>query len=155
VAQSLRPLAGGFAAHLFAIGLLNASLLAAAVLPLTTAYAVCGAFGWERSVSRPIREAPAFFGLFGGLILIGAAAVLLPGVPLLILLLIPNVVGAVLLPIILILMLKVLNDSRIMGRWTNSRRWNVAAWTVTGALIVLTVVYAFIAVLQATGVVSG
>lgn len=155
VAQSLRPLAGDFAAHLFAIGLLNASLLAAAVLPLTTAYAVCGAFGWERSVNRGVREAPVFFGLFGGLILIGAVAVLLPGVPLLILLLIPNVVGAVLLPVILILMLKVLNDSRIMGRWTNSRRWNVAAGTVTGALIVLTVVYALIAVLQATGVVSG
>lgn len=155
VAQSLRPLAGDFAAHLFAVGLLNASLLAAAVLPLTTAYAVCGAFGWERSVNRPMREAPVFFGLFGGLLIVGAVAVLVPGVPLLILLLIPNVVGAVLLPVILVLMLKVLNDRRIMGRWTNSTGWNVAAWTVTGALVVLTVVYAFIAVLQATGVVSG
>ena len=140
---------------LFALGLLNASLLAAAVLPLTTAYAVCGAFGWERSVNQPLREAPVFFGLFGGLLVVGATAVLVPGMPLLILLLIPNVVGAVLLPVILVLMLKVLNDSRIMGRWTNSTGWNVAAWTVTGALIVLTVVYAFIAVLQATGVVSG
>jgi len=78
-----------------------------------------------------------------------------PGLPLLILLLIPNVVGAVLLPVILVLMLKILNDSRIMGRWTNSTGWNVAAWTVTGALIVLTVVYAIIAILQATGVISG
>ena len=69
-----------------------------------------------------MREAPVFFGLFGGLLVVGAAAVLVPGVPLLILLLIPNVVGAVLLPVILILMLKVLNDSRIMGRWTNSHR---------------------------------
>jgi NRAMP (natural resistance-associated macrophage protein)-like metal ion transporter len=155
VAQSLRPLAGDFSANLFAIGLLNASLLAAAVLPLTTAYAVCGAFGWERSVSLPIREAPVFYGLFGGLLIVGAAAVLVPGMPLLLLLLIPNVVGAVLLPVILILMLKVLNDSKIMGRWTNSAGWNAAALTVTGALIVLTVVYAFVAVLQATGVVGG
>ena len=155
VAQSLRPLAGDFAANLFAIGLLNASLLAAAVLPLTTAYAGCGAFGWERSVNMSLREAPVFFGLFGGLLVVGAAAVLVPGLPLLILLLIPNVVGAVLLPVILVLMLKILNDSRIMGRWTNSTGWNVAAWTVTGALIVLTVVYAVIAVLQASGVVSG
>jgi NRAMP (natural resistance-associated macrophage protein)-like metal ion transporter len=155
VAQSLRPLAGSFAANLFGIGLLNASLLAAAVLPLTTAYAVCGAFGWERSINQPLREAPVFFGLFGGLLVIGAAAVLVPGLPLLILLLIPNVVGAVLLPVILILMLKVLNDSRIMGRWTNSPGWNVAAVTVTAALIVLTVVYGVIAMLQAAGVVSG
>ncbi len=155
VAQSLRPLAGSFAANLFGIGLLNASLLAAAVLPLTTAYAVCGAFGWERSVNQPIREAPIFFGLFGGLLVVGAAAVLIPGMPILVLLLIPNVVGAVLLPIILILMLKVLNDSRIMGRWTNSTGWNAAAWTVTGALIVLTAAYGIIAILQAAGVVHG
>jgi Mn2+/Fe2+ NRAMP family transporter len=155
IAQSLRPLAGDFAATLFAIGLLNASLLAAAVLPLTTAYAICGAFGWERSVNLPLRDAPVFFGLFGGLLVVGASAVLIPGVPLLILLLIPNVVGALLLPVILILMLKILNDSRIMGRWTNSTGWNVAAWTVTGALIVLTVLYASIALLQAAGVVSG
>jgi NRAMP (natural resistance-associated macrophage protein)-like metal ion transporter len=155
VAQSLRPLAGDFASRLFALGLLNASLLAAAVLPLTTAYAICGAFGWERSVSVPLREAPVFFGLFGGLLIVGAGAVLLPGVPILILLLIPNVLGAILLPVILILMLKVLNDKRIMGRWANSTGWNVAAWTVTGALIVLTVVYGVIAVLQAVGVVGG
>ena len=79
VARSLRPLAGDFAERLFAIGLLNASLMAAAVLPLSTAYAVCEAFGWERSVDRPAREAPAFFGLFAGLILIGLTAVLIPG----------------------------------------------------------------------------
>jgi Mn2+/Fe2+ NRAMP family transporter len=155
VAQSLRPLAGDFAARLFALGLLNASLLAAGVLPLTTAYAVCGAFGWERSVNLSLREAPVFFGLFGGLLVVGAVTVLVPGVPLLILLLIPNVVGAVLLPVVLVLMLKVLNDRLIMGRWTNSTGWNVAASAVIGVLVVLTVTYATIAVLQAMGVVSG
>ncbi len=155
VAQSLRPLAGDFAANLFAIGLIDVSLLAIAVLPLTTAYAVCGALGWERSINLPLSKAPAFFGIFGGLIAIGAAAVLVPGVPLLLLLLIPNVVGAILLPVILILMLIVLNDRRVMGRWTNSGGWNAAGWGVTGGLIVLTVVYALIAVLQATGVIGG
>jgi NRAMP (natural resistance-associated macrophage protein)-like metal ion transporter len=155
VAQSLRPLAGGFAANLFAIGLLDVSLLAIAVLPLTTAYALCGAFGWERSINLPLRKAPAFFGIFGGLIALGAVAVLVPGVPLLLLLLIPNVVGAILLPIILILMLIVLNDRLIMGHWKNTGGWNVAGWAVTGGLIALTVVYAVIAVLQAVGVVSG
>jgi Mn2+/Fe2+ NRAMP family transporter len=82
-------------------------------------------------------------------------AVLVPGVPLLLLLLIPNVVGAILLPIILILMLIVLNDRLIMGHWKNTGGWNVAGWAVTGGLIALTVVYAVIAVLQAVGVVSG
>ena len=151
----MRPLAGDFSANLFAIGLLNVSILAVAVLPLTTAYAMCGALGWERSINLPLREAPAFFGIFGGLILVGVAAVLVPGVPLLLLLLIPNVVSAIVMPAILILQLIVLNDRKIMGRWANSAGWNAAGWSVTGGLILLTVVYAFIAVLQATGVLTG
>ena len=153
VAESLRPLAGNFAARLFAIGLLNASLMAAAILPLSTAYAICEAFGWERSVSRPLREAPVFFGLFGGLLAIGALAVLIPGVPLLVLLFLPNVVGAILLPVILILTLKIVNDPHIMGRWVNSRTQNILAWSTTIVLLVLTAVYATTAILQFAGVI--
>ena len=151
VAQTLRPLAGDFAAELFAIGLLNASLMAAVVLPLSTAYAVCEAFGWERSVNRPLREAPAFFGLFAGLIAIGAAAVLIPGVPLLTLLFLPNVVGGILLPVILVLMLFLINDRRIMGSWVNTPFQNTIAWLTTGALSVLTLIYLAIAILEAVG----
>ena len=154
VGQALHPLAGDFAANLFAIGLLNASLLAATVLPLSTAYAVCGAFGWERSVNRRLREAPAFFGLFAALIVVGAAVVLIPGLPLLTLLFLPNVVGGILLPVILVLMLKLVNDRRIMGSWINSRRQNAIAWTTTIVLIALAVVYAAIALLQLAGVVN-
>jgi len=154
VGQALHPLAGDFAANLFAIGLLNASLLAATVLPLSTAYAVCGAFGWERSVNRRLREAPAFFGLFAALIVGGAAVVLIPGLPLLTLLFLPNVVGGILLPVILVLMLKLVNDRRIMGSWINSRRQNAIAWTTTIVLIALAVVYAAIALLQLAGVVN-
>jgi NRAMP (natural resistance-associated macrophage protein)-like metal ion transporter len=148
VARSLRPLAGDFAERLFAIGLLNASLMAAAVLPLSTAYAVCEAFGWERSVDRPAREAPAFFGLFGGLIIIGLATVLIPGVPLLVLLFLPNVVGGILLPAVLILMLKLVNDRRIVGQWVNSRRQNAVALGATVAVSALTVAYLAIAILS-------
>lgn len=155
VAQTLRPLAGDFAARLFAIGLLNACLMAAAVLPLSTAYAVCEAFGWERSVNRPFREAPAFFGLFAALIAIGAAAVLIPGVPLLTLLFLPNVVAGILLPLILFLMLKLVNDRRIMGSWVNSPVQNVIARLATGLLIALTGIYLVIAVLEGVGVVTG
>jgi Mn2+/Fe2+ NRAMP family transporter len=155
VAQTLRPLAGDFAARLFAIGLLNACLMAAAVLPLSTAYAVCEAFGWERSVNRPFREAPAFFGLFAALIAIGAAAVLIPGVPLLTLMFLPNVVAGILLPLILFLMLKLVNDRRIMGSWVNSPVQNVIARLATGLLIALTGIYLVIAVLEGVGVVTG
>ena len=154
VGQALHPLAGDFAANLFAIGLLNASLLAATVLPLSTAYAVCGAFGWERSVNRRLREAPAFFGLFAALVVGGAAVVLIPGLPLLTLLFLPNVVGGILLPVILVLMLKLVNDRRIMGSWINSRRQNAIAWTTTIVLVALAVVYAAIALLQLAGVVN-
>ncbi|MCJ7831061.1 MAG: Nramp family divalent metal transporter [Dehalococcoidia bacterium] len=154
VGHALHPLAGDFAANLFAIGLLNASLLAATVLPLSTAYAVCGAFGWERSVNRRLREAPAFFGLFAALVVGGAAVVLIPGLPLLTLLFLPNVVGGILLPVILVLMLKLVNDRRIMGSWINSRRQNAIAWTTTVVLVALAVVYAVIALLQVAGIVN-
>ncbi|HEY5476459.1 MAG TPA: divalent metal cation transporter [Tepidiformaceae bacterium] len=154
VSQSLRPLAGGFTTELFAIGLLNAAVMAMAVLPLSTAYAICESFGWERSVSRGVRQAPVFFGLFAGLLLIGALAVLVPGVPLVFLLILPNVVGAILLPIIIVLALKLVNDRRLMGKWVNSRAKNVVAWTTTGALVLLSAIYLGVAVLQALGVVS-
>lgn len=154
VAEALRPLAGDFAAELFAIGLLNASLMAMAVLPLGTAYAICEAFGWERSVNRGPREAPVFFGLFAGILALGAVAVLVPGVPLLVLLFLPNVVGGILLPVILVLMLLLVNDRRLMGRWVNSRKQNVVAWATTWALIVLTAVYAVVAALQLFGLIE-
>mgnify|MGYP005839705879 CR=1 FL=1 len=154
VARSLEPLAGDFAARLFAIGLLNASLLAAIVLPLSTAYAVCGAFGWERSINKGVREAPAFFGLFIGLVVLGALAMLIPGVPLLIIIFVPNVVGAIVLPLVLFVMLKIINDKRIMGRWTNNRWQNLVARATTALLVALSAVYGVIAVLEVTGVVE-
>lgn len=141
VAQALHPLAGDLAAELFAIGLLNAALMAMAVLPLTTAYAICEAFGWERSVNRGVREAPAFFGIVGGLLAFGAAAVLVPGLPLLVLIMIPNVAGGILLPVILVLALKLVNDRRVMGEHANSTRQNVIAVTTTAGIMVLTAVY--------------
>ncbi len=154
VAQSLRPLAGNFAAELFAIGLLNAALMAMAVLPLTTAYAICEAFGWERSVNKGPREAPVFFGLFGGLLAFGAAAVLVPGVPLLLLLLLPNVVGGMLLPIILVLALKLVNDRRLMGHWANSRRQNLFGGAAAALMIALTVLYITVVALTGLGVIG-
>ncbi|MGI8549317.1 MAG: NRAMP family divalent metal transporter, partial [Dehalococcoidia bacterium] len=145
-AAALKPLAGRFASGLFALGLLNASLMAAAVLPLSTAYGVCEAFGWERGVNRGFHDAPIFLGLYSGLIAAGALIVLWPGAPLLQLLFLPNVVGGILLPVILILMLRLVNSKRLMGDHTNGPLLNLIAGGTTVALIALTAIYLVVTV---------
>lgn len=138
IAMSLEPLAGRFAEQLFAIGLLNASLMAAAVLPLSTTYAITEAFGWERGVGKRFRDAPAFIVIYTAMILIGAVYVLLPGAALGLLANIPNIVNGVLLPPLLVVMLIVINDRRIMGRYTNGPLANGASWLSFAFLSVLT-----------------
>lgn len=137
-ALALAPVAGRYAEYLFAGGLLGASLLAAGVLPLSTAYAICEAFGWETGISRGWDEAPAFLGLFTALILLGAATVLLPNLPLFGVLLISQDINGILLPVILVFMLILVNDRRIMGHHVNGRLGNLFAWTTTVLLIALT-----------------
>lgn len=140
-AQALEPLAGRFAGALFGIGLLNASFMAASVLPLSTSYAMCEAFGFERGVDRTFREAPVFLGLYTALIVGGAAVVLIPHMPLIKILFLPNVVGGILLPLVLIIMLKLANSREIMGDLANGPFGNAIGWAVSLAVIVLTVVY--------------
>ncbi len=126
-AWALAPLAGQAAKHLFGIGLLGASLLAATVLPLATTYAVCEAFGWERGIDRDPREARAFYRLYSGLIIISAAIVLIPSLPLFPLMWLSQVINAVLLPAILAFMLLLANNTYLMKSWRNSRTTNVLA----------------------------
>jgi Mn2+/Fe2+ NRAMP family transporter len=139
-ALALAPVAGSFAKALFAFGLFGASVLAATVMPLTTSYAVCEAFGWESGISRKFSEAPVFMGLYTALIVIGALVVLVPGLPLIAVILISQNLNGILLPIILVFMLRLVNNPRIMGRYTNPTWLNVIAWTLTGLIIALTVV---------------
>jgi len=139
-ALALEPLAGDAAGILFAIGLFGASVLAATVMPLTTSYAVCESFGWESGVSRRFREAPAFMGLYTALIVIGALVVLIPGLPLIGLILASQLLNGILLPVILVFMLRLANNPRIMGRYTNPTWLNVVAWTMTGLIVLLTVI---------------
>ena len=148
-ALALRPLAGRFASLLFAVGLLNACLLAAAVLPLSTAYAASEAFGWERGVNHSIREAPVFLGLYTGLILLSALIVLIPHAPLFFLLWLPNVVGGTLLPVILVLMIKLVNIPSLMGRYTNGPVQNLVAGGTAGILILLTAIYLVVTITSA------
>ena len=130
VSKALAPLAGQYASLLFAFGFLNASLFAASILPLSTAYYVCESLGFEAGVSRGFREAPVFHGLYLGLIVLAVVIIMIPSVPLLSILYLSQVVNGMLLPFVLIMMLLIINDRRIMGKYVNSKLFNLIA-TVT------------------------
>lgn len=140
-ALALAPLAGRWAEQLFGIGLLGASLLAAAILPLATTYAVCEAFGWERGIDRASHEAPVFYGIYTALIILSAAVVLIPGLPLFPLMWLSQVVNAVLLPMVMVFMLLLANDKTIMQNWRNSSWINALsiflALLITAATVIL------------------
>jgi Mn2+/Fe2+ NRAMP family transporter len=137
-AQALEPLAGRYASWLFAFGLFNASFFAAAILPLSTAYYVCEAFGWESGVDRKYGEARQFYWLYTSILVVGALVVLAPGLPLVRIMLVTQIVNGVLLPFVLIFMLLLINKERLMGTWRNGRFFNAVAWTTTAVMIVLT-----------------
>ena len=139
-ARALGPLAGDFAEELFAIGLLNASVFSAAILPLSTAYVLCEAFGWESGVSRTWKEAPIFFGTYTAFIVLGAAIILLPVKSLLDAMLASQTLNGVLLPVILIAMLVLINDKRLMGKYVNGRMMNILSWATVAVLILLTTI---------------
>jgi len=137
-ALALKPLAGNYCSYLFAFGLLNASVFAASVLPLTTAYCVCEGLGWERGVNNTFREAPQFYMLYAGTIALSAAAVLTPRAPLLVIMYLSQVANGILLPFVLIFMLLLANRSDLMGEYRNSRAFNIIAWVTTVVMIGLT-----------------
>jgi Mn2+/Fe2+ NRAMP family transporter len=136
-ALALAPLAGKYASTLFAFGLLNASLFAASILPLSTAYVVCEGMGWEQGVDKKFSEAPQFYGLYSLLIFLGAGVVLWPGLPLIPIMFISQVVNGVVLPVILIFMLILINNKGIMGAHTNGTAFNLLSWLTVGILVVL------------------
>ena len=138
-AQALEPLAGKYASWLFAFGLFNASFFAAAILPLSTSYYVCEAFGWESGVDRKYGEARQFYWLYTSILVIGAAVVLWPHLPLVPIMLVSQIVNGMLLPFILIFMLVLINKKKLMGEWRNGPWFNAVAWTLTVVMILLTV----------------
>jgi Mn2+/Fe2+ NRAMP family transporter len=137
-ALALAPLAGRYATALFALGLINASLFSASVLPLATSHYVCEALGFEAGVDRTMRQAPIFYGLYIALIVGACIIVLLPNAPLLQILFLSQVANGILLPFILVFMLLLVNQKRLMGAYTNSVPFNVIAWVTTVAMIILT-----------------
>ncbi len=138
-AIALEPVGGKYASLLFAFGLLGASMLAAFILPLSTAYAVCEALGFEHAISDSYKDAPVFFGLYTMLVVIGAGIVLLPSISLYNIMLTSQVINGMLLPPILIFMMLIASDRNLMGRYANSGLYNIVAWIFTAILILLTV----------------
>ena len=134
-ALALAPLAGKYCSLLFAFGLLNASLFAASILPLSTAYTICEAFGWESSVDRKFTEAPQFYGMYFLMIFLGAGIILLPDIPLIAIMFYSQVINGILLPFILIAMLLLINDRRIMGNYANGPVMNIISWLTVVILI--------------------
>lgn len=138
-AMALAPLAGNAAKVLFSAGLLGASLLAVSVLPLSTTYAFCEAFGFERGLNRSMKDAPVFYLIYLGLIIISVFIILIPGIPLFPIMWISQTLNAILLPIILILVLKLSNNKQLMGKWKNKRFQNVLAIMLTIIISLITV----------------
>ena len=130
-ARALRPLAGAYAEMLFAVGLFGASMLAAAVLPLATAYSISEAFGFDKGVSNSFREAPIFLGVFTFLVVLGATVAMIPGLALIRVLIVTQVINGILLPVILVAVLKLVNNRELMGGYVNSPLYNIAAWLTT------------------------
>jgi len=147
-AQALVPLAGRWAGWLFAFGLLNASLFAASILPLSTAHVVCEGLGFEAGLDRKFREAPTFYSLYTLLIVIGAGIVLLPNAPLWKILIYSQVANGVWLPVVLIFILLLINRRDLMGEHTNKLGFNVIAWASSIVMIILTLILVYSAIFQ-------
>ncbi|HUK23879.1 MAG TPA: divalent metal cation transporter [Terriglobales bacterium] len=140
-AQALHPLAGDYAYILFAMGLFNASLFAASILPLSTAYTVCEGLGFESGVGKGFKDAPVFYWLYTILIVAGAGVILTPNLPLIKIAILSQVVNGIVLPFVLIFMLLLVNNKRLMGEHTNSPFYNLVAWATVVIMIGLTIAY--------------
>ena len=136
-ALGLKPF-GEYAFRLFSAGLFNASIFAACILPLSTAYSVCEGLGFEAGVNKRMREAPIFYFLYTLLIVVGAGVILIPGFPLVRMILLSQVLNGVLLPFVLIFMVLLINKTELMNEWTNSRWFNLVSWATVVIMIGLT-----------------
>src|SRR6202023_2065508 len=154
-AKALMPLAGKWAGWLFAFGLLNASLFAASILPLSTAHVICEGLGFEAGLDRKFKEAPAFYSLYTALIVVGAGIVLIPKAPLWKILIYSQVGNGIWLPVVLIFILILINRRDLMGEHINTWAFNVIAWTASIIMIILTLVLIYTSIVPQAGVEAG
>jgi NRAMP (natural resistance-associated macrophage protein)-like metal ion transporter len=153
IAQSLKPLAGSFATQLFAIGLLNASIMGASILPLSTTYAITEAFGFEHGIDKSFGEAPAFLSIYTTMIILGALIAMFPRAPLALITNLPNIVNGIMLPLLLPILIVLANDKRVMGRYANTPLFNVFSGIVFAFLFL--VALAFVASFLFPGLFGG
>jgi len=142
-AEALRPLAGAFAAHLFAFGLFIASIFAATILPLATSFYICEAFGFESGIDKKMKEAPEFYTIFTSIITISVLIILIPNAPLIPITIWSQVLNGILLPVVLVSMMIIVNKTEIMGNYVNNGIKNTIGWTTITILIVLTAILTF------------
>jgi Mn2+/Fe2+ NRAMP family transporter len=142
-AKALAPVAGVYASAIFALGLLAASLFAAAILPLSTAFVIAEAFGWESGVNKKLEEAPQFYGLFTFIIVSSALIVLIPNLPLITVMYLSQVLNGIFLPVILVFVLLLVNDKRLMGVHVNGRIYNAVSWIATALIAILGAILIF------------
>ena len=147
-ALALEPLAGKYCTWLFAFGLFNASVFAAAILPLSTAYTICEAFGWESSLDKKFSEAPQFYGLYCFTIFFSGLVILAPNLPLVSIMYVSQILNGLVLPVILLFMLYLVNDKSVMRDFTNGRTFNLIAWASVITLIALSMVTLGLTLLQ-------
>ena len=150
-ALALFPLAGSYSAWLFAFGLLNASLFAASILPLSTAYFLCEGMGWDSGLNKRFWDAPQFYLLYTLLIAVGAIIILFPNAPLLTIMVLSQVINGSLLPLVLVFMLLLVNSKKLMGDYTNGKVFNAIAWATTIVMSILTLLLVVTALVSGTG----
>ena len=146
--QALVPLAGKWAGYLFAFGLLNASLFAASILPLSTAHVICEGLGFEAGLDRKLKEAPTFYSLYTVLIVVGAGIILIPKAPLLKILVLSQVANGVWLPVVLIFILLLINRRDLMGDHVNTLTFNIIAWGSSIIMIILTLMLVYVSIFE-------
>jgi NRAMP (natural resistance-associated macrophage protein)-like metal ion transporter len=139
-ALALKPLAGAFASQLFAFGLFIASIFSATILPLATAFYVCEAFGFEAGIDKKWDEAKEFYVLYTGILIVGAAIILIPNAPLIKISLWTQVINGVLLPVVLVCMILLVNNKKIMGKYVNNWFNNLIGWSAVTVLVVLSII---------------
>jgi Mn2+/Fe2+ NRAMP family transporter len=151
-AKGLQPVAGDFAELLFAVGLFWASVLAATIMPISTAFVICEAFGWESGVGKRFSDARAFFGIYTFVLLVGAVVVLIPGLDLTGVIVGSQNLQGLLLPVVLVFLVLLVNDRVLMGRHANGRKANIIAWLAVGLVILLDAVLLVVTALGVVGV---
>jgi NRAMP (natural resistance-associated macrophage protein)-like metal ion transporter len=142
-ALSLAPLAGKYCTYLFAFGLVNASLFAASILPLSTTYLICEGLGWEVGIDKKFMEAPQFYGFYSLMIFLGAGIILYPNLPLIPIMYFSQVINGMVLPVVLIFMLLLINDKKLMMGYRNGPIFNIIAWVTALVMVAFTLILLF------------